>query len=148
MPPQTTPTQTPPPPQSPAPVTPQPPSPDAPTATPPPPAAQLNAPMQLNPAYTQSSKMAMASVILGVISIPGSFLTLITVAIPVIGIILGALSIKKQRGLAMTGIILSTIGIILSIGLLIFANYYKAKHPEKFQSYNTTSFSHHLHITL
>lgn len=78
-------------------------------------------PMQLNPIYTKNNKLAIASIILGVISIPAAILTIFTIAIPIVGIVLGALSIKKQRGLALAGLILSSIGLALSIGIFVFA---------------------------
>ncbi len=112
-----------------------PPAPSSPGQFQPPPPA----PMQLNPVYTQNNKLAIASVILGIISIPASLLTLFTVAIPIIGVVLGILSIKKQRGLAIAGIILSSIGIALTIGLLVFGIMHVKKNGTSTSKSNSTS---------
>ena len=116
--PQPAPTQTPPPS---APATYQQPTSLSPNATIPQAPPPQPVPMQLNPIYTNNNKLAIASIVLGVISIPAAILTIFTIAIPIVGIVLGALSIKKQRGLALTGLILSSIGLVLSIGIFVFA---------------------------
>jgi hypothetical protein len=74
--------------------------------------------MQLNPAYGHD-KLVIASLILGVISLPASLLNLLTLPIPVIGIVLGLVGFKRNKGMAIAGIVLSSIGLVLSI--VIFA---------------------------
>ena len=84
---------------------------------PPQPSTNPMQPMQLNPAYTGNG-MPIASLILGIVSLPASILSIFTIAIPIVGIVLGAIGIKKNKGLALAGIILSSIGLIISIGIL------------------------------
>lgn len=74
--------------------------------------------MQLNPAYGHD-KLAVASLVLGIVSLPASILTIFTLPIPVTGIVLGIISLKRNKGLAIAGIILSIIGIALSVGILV-----------------------------
>jgi hypothetical protein len=73
--------------------------------------------MQLQPQYGHD-KLAIASLILGIVSLPASILTILTLPIPIIGIVLGFVGLKKNKGLAIAGIILSALGIIFSVLIL------------------------------
>ena len=74
--------------------------------------------------------LAIASLVLGVISLCGAIFALCGTPIPIIGIILGIMSLKSSnRGLAVGGIVLNGIGLVMAIsftlligGLGIFAN--------------------------
>jgi hypothetical protein len=62
--------------------------------------------------------LAIVSLVLGVISLCASFFALCGAPISIIGIILGILSLRKpspQRGLAIGGIVLNSIGLLLAI---------------------------------
>ncbi len=76
--------------------------------------------MQLNPAYGHD-KLAVASLVLGIVSLPASILTIFTLPIPITGIVLGIISLKRNKGMAIAGMILSTIGIILSVAIIVFS---------------------------
>lgn len=73
----------------------------------------------------QSTGMAMASLVLGIISIVGAFFSLfiIPLIIPLIGLILGIVYKTKHysvgRGLSTAGIITSAIGLVLPFVLLV-----------------------------
>lgn len=74
--------------------------------------------MQLNPAYT-NHKLATASLILGIVSLPASILNLLTLPIPIIAIVLGIVGLKQKKNFAVAGIILGVIGIILSSVVIV-----------------------------
>jgi hypothetical protein len=60
--------------------------------------------------------MAIASLVLGILSLCGSIFWFCSGPLAIVGIILGVLSLKSSaRSMALAGIILSAIGIILSI---------------------------------
>lgn len=75
-------------------------------------------PMQLNPAYGHD-KLATASLILGIVSLPASILNVLTLPIPITAIVLGIISLKRKKSFAIAGIVLGVIGIILSAIVLI-----------------------------
>jgi hypothetical protein len=74
--------------------------------------------MRLNPAYGHE-QLAIASMILGIVSLPASILSLFSLPIPITGIVLGIVGLKNKRSFAVAGIALSVIGIILSIVVLV-----------------------------
>ncbi len=64
------------------------------------------------------SMLAIASLVLGVLSLCASFFALCGAVVPVIGIILGIISLKKplaSRGLAIGGIILNGAGLLMAV---------------------------------
>ncbi len=75
-------------------------------------------PMQLNPAYG-NDKLATASLVLGIVSLPASILNVLTLPIPITAIVLGAISLKRKKSFAVAGIVLGVIGIILSAVVLV-----------------------------
>jgi len=74
--------------------------------------------MKLNPAYSHD-KLATASLILGIVSLPAAILNILTLPIPLTGLVLGIVSLKQKKSFALAGIILSVIGLILSAVVLI-----------------------------
>jgi len=92
--------------------------------------------MQLNPAYGHD-KLAIASLILGIVSLPASILTLFTLPIPVTAIVLGMVSLKRKKSFAVAGIVLGIVGIILSVVLLVVGM--KVEQNKKNQSGSSTS---------
>lgn len=95
--------------------------------------AQMGAPMQLNQAYGHD-RLAVISLVLGVVSLPASILNLLTIPIPIVAIVLGVLGYKKNKKLATAGIVLAVIGAILSVyifsvGLNIVNNRTKTADP-------------------
>ena len=66
------------------------------------------------------SNLAIASIVMGGLSIPASLLSILTAFIPILGIVFGAISLKSsKKGLAISGMILSIVGLILSVAVLI-----------------------------
>lgn len=64
--------------------------------------------------------MAIASLVLGILSLCGSIFWFCAGPLAIVGIILGVLSLKSTaRSMALAGIIISAIGIILSIVWII-----------------------------
>lgn len=94
--------------------------------------------MHLNPSYTGGG-LAIASLILGVVSLPASILNILSLPIPIVGIVLGAIGLKHKKSLAVAGIILSGVGIILSIVVLIVGTH--IQHNKK-ASQSTSSLTH------
>jgi hypothetical protein len=64
--------------------------------------------------------MAIASLVLGILSLCGSIFWFCSGPLAIVGIILGVLSLKSSaRTMAMAGIIIAAVGIILSIVWII-----------------------------
>ena len=77
-------------------------------------AAEKAASININP----TPVLAIASLVLGVFSLCASFFALCGAPISIVGIILGALALKKsspQRGLAIGGIVLNSVGLLLAV---------------------------------
>lgn len=71
--------------------------------------------------------LAIAALVLGAVAIPASLLSLLTIFIPVLGLVFGIIALKSNRhGLALAGVILSALGLLLSLALLSFGLW--AKH--------------------
>jgi hypothetical protein len=85
--------------------------------------------MRLNPAY-EHDKLAIASLILGIVSLPAAIFSLFTLPIPITGIVLGIVSLKRKKSFAIAGIVLSVIGLVLS-GIVLTWGYNKAKQEGK-----------------
>jgi len=81
----------------------------------------VGAPMA--PIATQTDGFAIASLILGIFSIASLCICLGFVGIPfgILGIIFGYLGLKKglQRGLAITGLVLSIVGLTFDVGYTV-----------------------------
>ncbi|MGZ6005126.1 MAG: hypothetical protein ACXWLH_03160 [Candidatus Saccharimonadales bacterium] len=73
--------------------------------------------MRLNPVYTHTG-LATASLILGIVSLPASILSVLTLPIPFTAILLGVIGLKHKKNFAISGIILGIIGLILSAVVL------------------------------
>jgi hypothetical protein len=71
-------------------------------------------PPQLNHAYGHD-RMAVISLILGIVSLPAAILNLLTIPIPIVAIVLGIIGFKRNKGMAIAGIVFGAIGIILSV---------------------------------
>jgi hypothetical protein len=66
------------------------------------------------------ANLAIASLVLGVLSLCSAFLGVCGAPVPVIGIILGVISFKSPRhGLALAGILFNAMGLLLGIALTI-----------------------------
>ena len=77
-------------------------------------AAEKAASINPNPAPV----LAIASLVLGVFSLCASFFALCGTPVSIVGIVLGALALKKspaQRGLAIGGIVLNGVGLLLAV---------------------------------
>ncbi len=96
----------------------QPPAPSENTASPAPTQPSVQPPYPINPVVsTSGGGKAIASLVLGIVSLALGVLGLIF-AVP--GLILGILDLKsRRRGLAIAGIILSGLGIVISIVLML-----------------------------
>jgi hypothetical protein len=75
-------------------------------------------PMQLNPAYGHD-KLATASLILGIISLPTAILNILTLPIPIAAIVIGVISLKSKKSFAIAGIVLGCVGLILTGAVLV-----------------------------
>ncbi|MBP3753911.1 MAG: DUF4190 domain-containing protein [Lachnospiraceae bacterium] len=61
-------------------------------------------------------EMAVASLVLGIISLIAWFIPLFGLPISIVGLVLGIKSVKSEkRGMAIAGIVTSSIGLILSV---------------------------------
>lgn len=77
---------------------------------------------------SQGNGLAVAGLVLGIISLPAVVLSLLDIPIALLGIIFGGIGLAKAskiggkgKGMAMAGLICGVIGLILSIALFIWA---------------------------
>ncbi|HSR47545.1 MAG TPA: DUF4190 domain-containing protein [Anaerolineales bacterium] len=72
--------------------------------------------MEVQPAAPDRSGLAIASLVVGVVSLCAWLLPICGVPFSVVAVILGALGLNSsRRGMAIAGIVLGAIGIILSL---------------------------------
>jgi len=61
-------------------------------------------------------EMAVASLVLGIVSLIAWFIPLLGLPISIVGLVLGIKSVKSEkRGMAIAGIVMSSIGLVLTI---------------------------------
>jgi hypothetical protein len=77
---------------------------------------------------SQGNGLAVAGLVLGIISLPAVILSLLDIPIAILGIIFGGIGLAKAKkiggkgkGMAMAGLICGCIGLILSIVLFVWA---------------------------
>ena len=69
-----------------------------------------------SPVVTEENGLSIASLVLGIVGFVAWFLPLVGYPVTIVGIILGALGMKKGgRGMAIAGIICSTICLVLTL---------------------------------
>lgn len=68
--------------------------------------------------------MAIASLVLGIISLVAWLIPLIGVPVSIVGFVLGCKTIKSEKkAMAITGLVLCIIGLILSVGFWAYSAY-------------------------
>lgn len=76
---------------------------------------------------SQGNGLAVAGLVLGIISLPASIFTLIDIPIAILGIIFGGVGISKAnkiggkgKGMAIAGLICGVLGLIISVALIFW----------------------------
>jgi hypothetical protein len=87
-----------------------------------------SAPETAAPQESGGNGLAVAGLVLGIISLPAVVLSLLDVPIAILGIIFGAVGLSKakklggkNKGMAMAGLICGIIGLIASVALFFWA---------------------------